>query len=196
MVGIVLLVVDAGGDQLERRARLVGGEKAVLGRRVAAGFDEEVLAVAGAAYSEVKAFVRLMVHQHGWFLSAEGVAEELVVALGLLVLGRVEEGNGVDGPDEGADAFGGVGQVLSGREIAHMQRVLAEAGVVGRVGEQAAVGADGHGADGHVGLALRELIDVEQDLLGQAGLEAGFGADRSDGPAAVDGVLATFDGSA
>ena len=75
---------------------------------------------------------------------AEGVAKDMVVALGDLVLGGVEEGARVGGPGERADALGGVGQVLHRAQVADMQRVLAEAGGVGGVGEQVAVGADGH----------------------------------------------------
>ena len=65
-----------------------------------------------------------------------------------------------------------------------MQRVLAEAGGVGGVGEQVAVGADGQGADGHEGLAFGEDVDVEDDLLGLGGVEGGVEVGVGGGAAA------------
>jgi hypothetical protein len=78
-------------------------------------------------------------------------------------------------PRRGADALGGVGQVGPGAQgwiiTANVERVLAEAGGIGGVGEQVAVGADGHAADGHEGVSLGEEVDVEDDLLGLGGVE-------------------------
>ena len=130
------------GSAAARKRILVGG--------VAGGFDHEVLAVAGAADADVEALV-FFVEDEGVFGGgrAEGVAEDVVLALGGLVLGGVEEGAGVGGPGEGADALGGVGQVgRRGAQVADVERVLAEAGGVSGVGEQVAVGADGHGCRG------------------------------------------------
>jgi len=79
---------------------------------------------------------------------------------------------------------------VSGRssgQVADVQGVLAEAGVVGGVGEQIAVRADGHRSDCHIGLADCKFIYVQQRLL-RAGRRGG-------GAAAVDGVLAAFEGA-
>ena len=108
------------------------------------------------------------------------------MALGLLVFGGEEEGAGIGGPGDGADAFGGVSEVLAGGEVADVQGVLAEAGVVGRVSEQVVVGADGHGAHGHEGLAFSKFVDVEEDF---------FGGVWSCLAAAVDRILQAFDGA-
>ena len=120
----------------------------------------------------------------------------MVLALGGLVLGGVEEGARIGGPGEVPTR-----RAVSGRSVARcagradVERVLAVAGGVGGVGEQVAVGADGHGADVHEGFALGERVDVE-DRPARAGwdrrgVEVGVGG----GAAAVDGVLAAFDGA-
>ena len=94
------------------------------------------------------------------------VAPELVLALLLLVLDGVEEGAIVGGPDDGADALDFAGERLAGFQILDVQRVLAEAGGVGGVGQPAAVVGDVGCADGEEGVALGELVAVEDDLLG------------------------------
>ena len=159
--------------------RVGGGEEADFVGGVRTGLDKDVLAVAGAAYAEVEALVGFFVdevraagREDGVF--GEGVAEKLVLALGLLVFGGEEDGGGVGCPDEGADAFFCVGEVLASLQVAEAEGVLAEAGVIGRVGEHEAVGADGHSADRHEGLAFGELVDVEEDLFG--GVEVLFAA--------------------
>ena len=167
MLGVVLLVVDARGKKAEVAGGVCGLEEAVLVGDVGAGLDHEVLSVAGLADADVEALVRLM-EDHGIVggLCADGVAEEVIVALRGLVFGGVEERLRVGGPDDGADAEGGVGQVLHGAEVANVEGVLAIAGLVGGVGEEVAIGRDGEGAEGHEGFALGELVDVEDDLLG------------------------------
>ena len=58
------------------------------------------------------------------------MAVELVLSFGLFVFDGVEEGGVVVGPDEGADALGGVGERFAAAQIFDVQRVLAETGVV------------------------------------------------------------------
>ncbi len=149
---------------------MVGGEEAVLVGGVGAGFDHEVLAVAGAADAEVEALV-LFVEDEGVLLGggAEGVAEEVVLALGGLVFGGVEEGARVGGPGDGADALGGVGQVVSGAEVADVEGVLAEAGVVGGVGEEVAVGGDRECAEAMKGLPSASWLTSRMTCSGSAG---------------------------
>ena len=138
MVDVVLLVVDAWGDELEGGLGCGGAEEPGFVGGVAAGFEEDVFAVAGAADAEVEALV--VPHERSQTAAdAELHAEGAVLALGLLVFGGEEEGGGVGGPDDGADAFGGVGEFDAGGEVADVQGVLAEAGVVRGVGEQTAV---------------------------------------------------------
>ena len=57
MVWIVLLLVEARGDEAELRGGSAGGEEMELVGGVAAGLDHQVEAVAGAAYAEVEAFI-------------------------------------------------------------------------------------------------------------------------------------------
>jgi len=70
------------------------------------------------------------------------MAEDVVLALGGLVFGGVEEGAGVVGPGEGADAFGGVRAGQSSKGLGRcggcewLERVLRKAGGVSGVGEQ------------------------------------------------------------
>ena len=47
---------------------------------------------------------------------------------------------------------------------------MAEAGVVGRIRQQAAIGADAERANGHELLPLGEFVHVKDDLLGRVGL--------------------------
>ena len=148
MIGVVLLVGSALGDQAEVLVGQACFHVAVFAGGVAAGFDEDVLAVAGAAYADVEALV-------GFFIDecvvggrvAQGVAENLVLAFRLLVFDGVEEHRSVRCPGERADALGGVGEQRAVAQVFDVQRVLAEAGVIGGVGEQVAVGADGQGAE-------------------------------------------------
>ena len=76
-----------------------------------------------------------------------------------------------------------------------MERVLAEAGGVGRVGEPAAVVADVEGADGEEGVALRELVAVEEDFFRRVGIRSCGCAFFIHGLAAVDGVLQALFGA-
>ena len=73
---------------------------------MAAGFEDDVFAVAGAARADVEALVVVLVDEDvGGVGRAEGVAEELELALLLFVFDGVEEGCIVGGPDDGADAL-------------------------------------------------------------------------------------------
>ena len=117
---------------------------------------------------------------------AEGVAIELVLALGLFIFDGVEERGVVVGPDDGADALGGIGQGLAGAQVLEVQRVLTEAGVVDGVGDEVLVLGDGEAAERHEGMAFGELVAVENDLF--RGLHRALAA-------AVDGVLRALDGA-
>ena len=130
-------------------------------------FEQDVLQVARLAGADVEALVGFLKDQRvGGLRRAEGVAVEPVMALGLFVFDRVEEGGIVIGPHDGTDALGGVGEGLTGAQVLDVQRVLAEAGVVDGVGEQVLIVGDGEGAESHEGLADGKLVAVENDLLG------------------------------
>ena len=79
----------------------------------------------------------------------------------------MEERAAVGGPRDGGDALGAVAQELARRQVLHVQRVLPESREVHRVGELGRIGAHVHEADGGVLVAPRELVLVEQDLLGR-----------------------------
>jgi hypothetical protein len=93
------------------------------------------------------------------------VAEELVAALGDRVLGGEEERFVVRGPRHVAHSLDAFGRELPGAQVLHVQHILAVAGAVGRVGEQIAVVARHERAERHEREALRELVQVEQDLF-------------------------------
>ena len=67
----------------------------------------------------------------------------------LRILDRVEERLVVVRPGDRADPLRVIRQSLPGAQILHRQRVLAEAGVIGGVGEQVAVVADVEAAERH-----------------------------------------------
>src|SRR5207248_7396868 len=75
--------------------------------------------------------------------------------------------------------------VATGAQVAHVQVVLPEAGLVRAVGELRSVVADFPAAQAEELLALRERIDVEDDLLGRIQRR----------PAAHDRVLLSLLGS-
>ncbi len=156
VVGVVLDVVAAGLDQRPCCGGLGCGQEVGLAGGVAADFEQDEFLVAGLAGAEVEALVGLFEDERVCRLRlAEGVAIELVLALGLFVFDGVEERGVVVGPDDGADALGGVGQRLAGAEVLDVQGVLAEAGVIDGVGEQVLVLGDGEGAERHEGMAFR-----------------------------------------
>ena len=121
------------------------------------------------------------------------MAPQLKLALLLLVFDGVEESQVVGGPDDGADAFDFAGEGFAGREIFDMQRVLAEAGGVGCVGEPTAVVGDVGVADGEEGVPLGELVAVEQHFFRRR--HSGRARARLPRLAAVDGVLQAFLGT-
>ncbi len=166
MVDGVFVLVLARDDEREGAFGLGGGEDARFGGDVAGRFEHDEFAVAGAARGQVEALVVVLIDEHvGGVRRAEGVAPELVLALLLLVLDGVEEGAVVGGPDDGADALDLAGERFAGGKILDVQRVLAEAGGVGGVGQPAAVVGNVGGADGEEGVALGELVAVEDDLF-------------------------------
>ncbi len=204
MVGVVLLLVKARGDELEFAGGAGGGEEANLIGGVAGGFDQQVLAVASAADADIEAGIFFEEDQAVLFeWRADGVAEDVVVALGGFVLSGIEEGAGVGRPGERANPLGGVGQVGEGAQdwivTANVERELAEAGGVSGVSEQVAVGADGHAAEGHEGFSLGKDIHVEDDLFRLGGIEQRIEVSTAEGAggrtAAEDGILAALDGA-
>ena len=65
MVDVVFLIVDAWSDQGEGGGGLTGGEEAALRGGVAAGFNENIPVVTGAAHTQVEALVRFLQNK-GW----------------------------------------------------------------------------------------------------------------------------------
>jgi hypothetical protein len=178
MLDVVLVLV------LPRRNRLplAGGRGRVevfhFRRRQAADLDQHEPATARARHAEAEALVLLVVQQHIVFL-ADDVSIDTVGTLGGIG-DRVEERLVVGGPRHRRDLFDRTLEHRPGAQILHRQSIFAEAGIVGRIGEQVAVVADALRADAHVLLALRELVDVEINLFG--GREAAL-------LAAVDRIL-------
>ena len=109
------------------------------------------------------------------------------MALLFLVLDGVEESRVIGSPDDGADAFHLARQYFVEEQILDVQRVLAEAGGVGGIGEPAGVVGNVGVADGKEWMPLGQLVAVEDYLLrrilGRIGLAMG---------SAVDCVLLTL----
>ena len=178
MVDVILLVVDALGDDRGARPRALRGvEEAAPRWCVAAAFDEQVLAVAGAAYGDVEALVRL-VKIASRACSPSGEPERRVLAFGLLVFGGVEQRCGVCCPHQRADPRGCIRQQFARVEIEHVQRVLAEAGVVRRIRELALPsGLTEMSPIDRKGWPSASYVDIQQHLLGVRQAWRG-GADR------------------
>jgi hypothetical protein len=107
--------------------------------------------------------VRLLEEQVG-HRRPETPAVQPVRSLGL-VLGDVEERLPVRGPGHRAHLLDPLRQQRAGVEVLDVKGVLAEAGHVGRVGEEVAVVAHAGRTQGQEGVAHRELVQVEHHLL-------------------------------
>src|SRR6266404_349911 len=153
MVSVVFVIVFARGNEAEVGIGLSGGKEADLAGGVAGDGEEEKGAAAGALDIEAKALVALFVEQSIELGCAEDVAVEAVGALGGFVFDGIEERAIVGGPGGAGDALDSNGESLAGGQILDLQRVLAEAGGVERVGEQGIVVADGEGAEAEKGVA-------------------------------------------
>ncbi len=142
------------------------GSDVAFGGGVAGGLEDEEFAVAGAAGADVEALVVVLVDEHVVRVGrAARVTPELELALLLFVFDGVEERGVVGGPDDRAHALDFSREGFAGFEILDVERVLAEAGGVYGVGEPASVVGDVGGADGEEGVALGELVAVEDDVL-------------------------------
>lgn len=151
--------------------------------RAARGEHEEAL-VLRAAHVDGELFHRLVVHLLR--RAAQGQAEKAVRALGGGVFLGQHQGGVVRRPGQRRHAWHGIGEQLARLQILDMQLILAETRRVGGVGQQLLVRADTEGAHGKELVAVGQLVLVQQDFLGGAGI---IGAVRADGAAAVERVL-------
>ena len=102
------------------------------------------------------------------------------------ILGDVEERRAVRGPGDRRDLLDALGEELAGREVLDVERVLAGAGDVHRVGQEPTVVAHRVGANREERVACGERVQVERHRLG--GLDAPL-------PAAIDRVLPSLLGA-
>ena len=123
-------------------------------------------------------------------LSARYQAPQRVGALGDGVLGYVEDRAVVSRPRGTRDALGERAPDNAGRQVLHEQLVLAEARRVRGVDELGLVVAHLEVADREEREALRQLVLVEQDLLGRF---LAVGSINARGLAATDRILETLD---
>jgi hypothetical protein len=109
------VLVLARRNQSEAAAGLIGGQESHFARGVAGRFEDEELAVARAARTDVEALVGFFQHQNmaGGLLDAI-VTPELVLALLLLVLHCVKQRAIVGGPDDRTDALNMARKIGSG----------------------------------------------------------------------------------
>src|ERR1035441_2884165 len=90
---------------------------------------------------------------------------EFVLAFGDLVLGDEEDGSVIRSPNNLVHPLELVRQQLARAEVFDVERVLAVAGAVGRVGEQAVVIARHEGAEAEEFVTFGQGVLVEDDLL-------------------------------
>ena len=164
MVAVVLVPFLAGDDQARRRSRIARRNHALFGRGLAVGVDEDPVAAERPVDLEVVQIVLLFEDQRV-VLAAESVAVEAPLPLGRILDG-VEDRLVVGGPDERTDFLRHAGlDVVPSAEIAHVQRVLAIADVVGGVREEVAVVARLEPSDAHELLPLGQLVHVEHHFF-------------------------------
>jgi hypothetical protein len=156
VVAVVFVVVFAGSDEAEFAERVGGGEKANFAGGVAVDAEHEISAAAGTLYVNVEALVGFIIEE---LVCAGRIAEDVAIkAMGTLgegIFDYVEEMAVVGGPGGGGDAFDAEGQEFGGTEIFDLERVLAEAGDVGGVGEELVVVGDFEATEAEEGMALR-----------------------------------------
>ncbi len=165
VIDVVLLLGDARGHDRPLAVGLVRGQEAGLGRGVAADAHDQVAEAPRPADPHVERLVLLFVDEVVR-AGSEHVPVDPIRALRRFVFHGVEERPVVRGPGHGADLLRDRLQDRSGSEVLHVQGVLAEAGVVGRVGEALAVVAHHVAAEAHELLPFGQLVQVEGDLLG------------------------------
>jgi hypothetical protein len=155
VVDVIFVIVFARSDQAEFAERVGGGEEADFAGGVAVDDEDQIGAATGALDVEVEAFVGFVVEE---LIGASGVTQgvtiEAVGSLGERIFDDVEEMAVVGAPGGGGDAFDAEGQEFGGTEVFDLQRVLAEAGSVGGVGEEMIVVGDLERAEAEEGVAL------------------------------------------
>ena len=101
-----------------------------LGGRVAACLQEKILAVSRPTYSQVEAFINLLINNHILCgVISEMMSEEMIVTLRHLIFRCVEECARVSRPCDRADTLGCIGQIRTDARLlqaAKMQMCTAE----------------------------------------------------------------------
>lgn len=155
VVGVIFVMVFAGGDQLEFAERVARGEKANFAGGVAVDDEDEISTAAGALDVNVESLVGFFIEE---LVGADGLAEDVAIkAMGTLgegIFDYIEEKAVIGGPGGGGDAFDAEGQEFGSAEILDLQRVLAEPGGVGGIGEEVVVVRDFKRAEAEEGVAL------------------------------------------
>ena len=165
MVDVIFVGVFAGSITRNSACGLIGGQEADLAGGVAGDGEQKKGTAAGALDLDAKAFVDFFVEQVVGFGRVQRVAIEAVRALGGLVFDGVEERAIVGGPGGAGDALDALGKCVAGAQILDLQRVLAEAGGVERVGEKMIVVADVERAEAQERMAFGQSVQIEQAVL-------------------------------
>ena len=197
--GAVLeVVLDVGATREHRASRerllasRVGIGDAPLGRVLALDAEQDEALVERLADADVEQLVGL-VEQQLVGAGADHVTPQAVRPLGL-VHRHVVEGAAVVGPRRRRHLFDRPGVDLARAEVLHVEREIAPAGDVGRVGEPHRVARHRRQAEAKERLVARERVEVEQGLVDAAGVVATLGPERA--PAQVVRVLLAAPGLA
>ena len=158
VVDVVFVGVFAVSDHAKFRRGLIGGQVADFAGGVAGSREKQEGAAAGAFDLDAEALVAFFVEERVGLGEFSGVTIEAVGALGGFVFHGVEERAIVGGPGGAGDALDAFGKRFAGAEILDLQRVLAEAGGVERVGQQVIVVADVEGAEAEKGVAFGQSV--------------------------------------
>src|SRR6266568_3619181 len=186
MVGVILMIIFAHCDYLKLVGRLVGAQEPDLARGVARDGEQKKHAAASALHFDPESFVYLFVDQVVRLRGAQDMPIEPVGTLRDFVLNGVEKCAIVGGPGDACDAFDLLGKGTARMEIFYVKRIFAEAGRIGRIGEQLIIVADLEGTQPKKRMSLCKLIEVQQQL---------FGGTVCIAPPELKGVLLAFLGS-
>src|SRR6266404_2879227 len=158
MLYVVFMIIFARSDEAKLRARLSCGKETDFTRCVAGDREQKKGAAAGAFDIEAKTLVGFFVEQRVGLGCAENVAIEAVGALRGFVFDGVEEAAIIGGPGGAGDTLDSDWERFAAVQILDLQRVLAEAGGVERIGEQAIVVADRERAEAQKRMARGERV--------------------------------------
>ncbi len=142
VIHVVFVLLLARSDQPKISKRIVSRKEAHFAGGVAGGRKNQIRPAARAFNLHTESFVALLVQQPVGLARSHQVPVQPAGTLGDFVLHGVEQRVIVGGPGGAGHPLNALGQRFAGAQAFNLQRVLAKAGDVQRIGQQGIVVAD------------------------------------------------------